>query len=297
MKYVGVALLLVIACLAGWAFLEPRLLDVEHESARIPGLPEAWDGRRIAVMSDWQIGLWGDNESTIRDAVERTVQEKPALVLLLGDFVYHAGEGPKADPEIRTATALVEPLTRAGLPVYAVFGNHDYATTGPGAAANETLAARLEWHLERVGVDVLRNEAVPIPSRMGDPDQPDTLYLIGIGSRWAGKARPDAALQAVPEGAPRIVMMHHPDSFETLPPHTAPLAVAGHTHGGQIRIPFTPEWSWLTYAKDDRVHADGWIADYGEPGNHLYVNRGLGMSRAPIRLNCMPELTFITLGR
>ena len=121
------------------------------------------------------------------------------------------------------------------------------------------------------------------------------LYLVGIGSHWARDDRPAAALAQVPGTAPRFVMMHHPDSFAAFPTSTAPVAVAGHTHGGQIRLPFLPEWSLLTFVKDDEVHADGWINGYGQPGNHLYVNRGIGFSLIPIRINCPPEVTIFTL--
>ena len=91
--------------------------------------------------------------------------------------------------------------------------------------------------------------------------------------------------------------MHNPDTFATVPTGAAPLAVAGHTHGGQLRIPFTPQWTWLTYLAEDRIHADGWIEDYGRAGNRLYVNRGIGFSQLPLRINCPPEITFFTLTR
>jgi hypothetical protein len=71
--------------------------------------------------------------------------------------------------------------------------------------------------------------------------------------------------------------------------------VAGHTHGGQVRVPGFPQWSWLRFTQKDKVYADGWAKGYGEPGNNLYVNPGIGMSYAPIRLFCPPELTFFTL--
>jgi hypothetical protein len=68
-----------------------------------------------------------------------------------------------------------------------------------------------------------------------------------------------------------VVFMHNPNSFSQIPAHAAPLAVAAHTHGGQIRIPFTPEWSWLAFFRSDEVHADGWIdAGFDQPGNRLY---------------------------
>lgn len=94
-----------------------------------------------------------------------------------------------------------------------------------------------------------------------------------------------------------MVLLHHPDSFERLPAGTAPLALAGHTHGGQFRVPFTPEWTWMTFAEEDEVHPDGWIPDFGASGNRLYVNRGIGFSTLPLRLNCPPEITYVLLRR
>lgn len=75
---------------------------------------------------------------------------------------------------------------------------------------------------------------------------------------------------------------HNLSSFVGFPQGTSPLAVAGHTHGGQVRLSGTPEWSWLTYAEEDKVHTDGWIGGVGKPGNRLYANRGIGFSSVPI---------------
>ena len=90
-------------------------------------------------------------------------------------------------------------------------------------------------------------------------------------------------------------MMHNPNSIEALPPSSMPLAVTGHTHGAQIRIPFTPSESWLKIVKPDEVGVDGWIEGLGQQGNRVYVNRGIGFSAVPVRINCPPEVTLITL--
>lgn len=64
--------------------------------------------------------------------------------------------------------------------------------------------------------------------------------------------------------------MHNPESFAQTPPNTAPLAIAGNTHGGQIQVPLTEEWSYLTLVVPGEIHADGWIEDsYGAPGNQM----------------------------
>jgi predicted MPP superfamily phosphohydrolase len=161
-----------------------------------------------------------------------------------------------------------------------VSGNHDYAA---GAAAPLTAA------LESAGVEVLRNESVAV--ERGD----EALHVVGIGPLLPGHAEPAEALAVVPDAAPRIVLTHNPDVVASLPAGSAPLAVAGHTHGGQIRVPFKPQWSWLALVQGGAVTVDGWIDGYGAPGNRLYVNRGIGMSVLPVRPNCRPAVTFFTL--
>ena len=139
---------------------------------------------------------------------------------------------------------------------------------------------------------VLENTATAVPA----PDGGDPLYVAGIGSVWAENSRPDAALGAVPDGAPRLVLMHNPESYRQIEAGQAPLALAAHTHGGQIRILPGPATSWLDIVRKGEVVADGWAADsIGAPNNRLYVNRGLGFSTVPVRINCRPELTLLTL--
>ena len=288
-KYTLLGLLGIVCLLLFWGLLEPYLIDTEEEVAEIPGLPASWEGQRVALIADWQIGMWMGNTSTIRRIVKQLIEERPAIVLIAGDFIYDPGEDP--NEEINKAVEIVRSLPLAGIPTYAVLGNHDYAMKDKQATPNRQLARQLHEALESVGVQVLQNEAVAIGKTGGNTP----LYLAGIGAHWPNNDKPKVALAPVPEDAPRLVMMHNPDSFEALPPNTAPFAVAGHTHGGQIRVPFTPEWSWLTFIREDEVHADGWIKGYGQPGNRLYVNRGIGFSIIPIRLNCPPEVTLFTL--
>ncbi|MBD2307754.1 metallophosphoesterase [Chroococcidiopsis sp. FACHB-1243] len=298
-KYIFLSLLGLIGALLLWGLLEPYIIDTQEEVVVIPNLPSAWEGQRVAVIGDWQVGMWLDNTLTIRRIVQQLIEERPALILIVGDFIYHANEDPSQ--EISQVIELVRPLPASGIPTYAVLGNHDYALASDKDSPDRLLATKLERELETVGVQVLQNQAVTLKiprksdrsSMTAETSLP--LYLVGIGSHWADNDRPVVALTQVPDKAPRFAMMHHPDSFAKFPPNTAPIAVAGHTHGGQIRLPFLPERTWLSYVKDDEVYADGWIDGYGEPGNHLYVNRGIGFSLVPIRINCPPEITFFTL--
>lgn len=298
LKRAAFALLLLVVLLLGWGLVEPYLIDVEAQAVELSGLPPAWEGQRVALIADLQVGMWLDNTATVRRIVERVVRERPAALLVAGDFIYRPGE--RGGDEIAQVAQLLEPLAAAGIPTYAVLGNHDYSMPTKKAMKDEALAAELQRALEGIGVEVLQNEAVALAAPTPPDATPDAavdaaLHLVGVGSYEAGNDDVAAALAGVPAGAPRVVMMHHPTSFEALPAGAAPFAVAGHTHGGQFRIPFTPQWSWMTFTEDEAVHADGWIPDYGAAGNRLYVNRGIGFSVVPLRLNCPPELTLFTL--
>ena len=288
-KYTAFGLVGVIALIAIWSFIEPRLLNTKNETTKIPNLPPSWQGKKVGQISDFQIGLWGDNPGTARRSVAELVEAKPAVALISGDFIYHASPNPQS--EIETAVDIVQPLVEAGIPTYAVLGNHDYGMSSKKAKPDVELANRMETALEAAGIEVLENEAVQIES----PDSNEPLYLVGVGSLWANRDDVDKALGNLSDASPRITMMHNPDTFEKFPASSAPLAVAGHTHGGQVRLPASPQWSWLRFTQKDKVYADGWAKGYGKAGNQLYVNIGIGMSIAPIRLFCPPELTFFTL--
>ena len=290
----ALALLIVALALLLWGVaIEPRLIsDRQDYEVYLDELPRAWAGQRIAVLADWQLGMWLDNDGMVERMVEDIVEIDPAVALLAGDFVYHPDStlGEAASEAAR----LAQRLSEAGIPTYAVLGNHDWGLPRPSARPRPERAERIARLLEGAGVRVLQNEAVPVVPRGGGPP----LYIVGLGSLYAGNARPEAALQAVPADAARIVLMHNPSVFPRLPPGSAPLAVAGHTHGGQVRLPFLPQSSYVELFLGHPVHIDGWIEDgFGARGNHLYVNRGVGFSGLPIRINCPPELTLFTLRR
>lgn len=292
----GIVLLVVLAVLT-WSVVEPYTIDREVMEVVLPQLPEAWDGRVVAVIADLQVGMWMANIATVRRIVADVVAQSPAAVLVAGDFVYDGQRDP--DGVARRSADLLAPLVEADLPVYAVLGNHDYAMPSRDDEPNERLAAAVRTALGDIGVRLLENETLPLPTPGGGvPDrEADTLHLAAIGARVPDRDRSAETVAQLSPDAARIVLMHHPDSFEALPAFTAPLAFAAHTHGGQFRIPFTPEWTWMTFTSDDVVHPDGWIPDPGAEGNRLYVNRGIGFSVLPLRLNCPPEITYVTLRR
>ena len=289
LKSLAGTLLAVFLVLILWgSAIEPRfLLDIQMQDAPISALPTEWEGRQVALLADLQVGMWWDNTEMVEKTVARALNAEPALILIAGDFVY------KPDSAVvREAVALVEPLGASGIPVMAVLGNHDYSLAKEDDRANENLAAYLASELEAAGIMVLENEAVPVADGAGGAG----LWVVGVGSEWAGRSRPEAARARVPVGAAHLVLMHNPVAFRDLPAGSGGLTLAAHTHGGQVRLPLTRSASWLDIARPREVVADGWAADsIGAPGNSLYVNRGLGFSAVPVRIRCRPELTLLRL--
>lgn len=267
-----------------WGLLEPYHLATGRYTVTLPRLPSRWKGKRVALISDLHVGMRFANTATVKRAVQQIVEECPEVVLIAGDFIHGESEGV-----LEQVATLLSPLTEAGLACYAVLGNHDYDMPEENSEKSNALAGRLERRLESIGIRVLHNEVVKLSS------DPDPFYLVGLGAHTPDKDGPTKTIAKVPKEAARLVLVHHPNSFASLLPHSAPLAFAGHTHGGQVCLPGAPIWRFFGKRHEDEVLTSGWIKHYGAEGNNLYVTRGIGFSVAPVRLNCPPELTFFTL--
>lgn len=315
-KIISLCLAVIVLLLAIWGVLiEPRLIDFREETATVPNLPKSWENKKIALIADIQIGMWFGNEDTVKEIVKRIIEIRPAAVLIAGDFVYQPTDEDKLQDieredvknfknEVNQSVDLLKPLAEAKIPTYAVLGNHDYGMSYPDSVKNEKLAQAIRQTLKSANIKVIENQAVPLElndknSEKNNQSEDDiaNFYVVGIGSGYAQNAKPESALAEVSDNAPRVIFMHEPDTFTDFAPNTAPFAVAGHTHGGQIRIPFTKNWSWMALLSDEKIKTDGWINNYGNSGNHLYVNRGIGFSSFPVRINCRPELTVFRLQR
>lgn len=278
----------LIIMLFAWGFIiEPRfMLDVQEHDVEIPNLNMDWVDKKIALLADFQVGMWWSNTGMIKKAVKKVVEAKPAMVIIAGDFVY------KADSAVvDRAVSLLDPLIEAKIPVFAVLGNHDYSLAKENDAIDMEIADYLVKQLDEAGVNVLENNAHSITNATGSP-----FHIVGIGSNWAGKSNIKKALSTIPADEPRVIAMHNPVIFRDIPADQGAFTVAAHTHGGQISLPLLPSESWLQVAKQREVVAEGWAADsIGQGNNRLYVSRGIGFSVLPARFMCRPELTIFKL--
>jgi predicted MPP superfamily phosphohydrolase len=257
------------AALAAWGlWFEPRRIVVRRPTLRLPRWPARLAGLRVAVISDLHAGAPHVKADAVARVVAKVNAARPDVVLLLGDYVdEHVAFGRHVAPE---AVAGVLGGLRASHGVYAVLGNHDWVEGG----------GRIARALGDAGIVVLENDAAPVA---------DSLWVVGLAA--AGRRRVDigGAFAPVPEGAPTIVLTHSPDVFPSLPDRAA-LAVAGHTHGGQVNLPFLRRLT-IPSRYGDR-YAAGHVE---EDGRHLFVSSGVGTSGYPVRLGRPPEVAVLTL--
>jgi hypothetical protein len=238
---------------------------VEREVA-VRGLDRRFDGLRIAQLSDLHIGTltprsWGLAWS--RAANRRA----PDLAVVTGDMV-------TSGVEFHEHVADVVGELRAARGVYVAMGNHDYF--GEGEPLVTLLGAR--------GARVLRNEGVAI-ERGGA-----TLWLAAIDDTWTRRDDIERALRDRPAGAATILLAHDPLRFDEAAEQGVALVLSGHTHGGQIAVPFLGRWLGLA----NLAHRYR-VGFYERGGSTLYVHPGLGTTGPPLRLGVAPEVTILVL--
>lgn len=282
---------LLLLLLSIWGFIiEPRfLLDVQTHDVKVPNLRSDWEGKKVALLADFQVGMWWGNTGMIKKAIRKTVEAEPVMVLIAGDFVY------KADSSVvKQAVSLLQPLAETKIPVVAVLGNHDYSLAKEDDVANDKIAAFLNSSLEELGIIVLENDSYTFTN-----DNCSTFHVIGLGSNWAQRSDIKKAFIKTPASEPRVVIMHNPVDYRDIPADFGAFTLAAHTHGGQIHLPLMPESkNWLDIALPREVVAEGWAADsIGRGSNRLYVSRGIGFSLLPVRFFCRPELTIFNLSQ
>jgi uncharacterized protein len=269
----------VAACAAAVAgdgiFLEPNRPRIVRQNFFLRRWPERLEGFTIALLSDFHY----DPHFSIHPlhaAVPIVNHLQPDLIVLTGDFVSAPlmGDPKKAAYAAGPCAQILRRMT-APHGVWAVLGNHDL-DTDPDIVTSA---------LEAENIPVLANRSVPIERDGG------RIWLAGIDDVFSATADVPKALRPIPAGEPVVMLAHEPDYADVISQFPVDLQLSGHSHGGQIRLPFLPPLYLPTLA---RKYV---LGRYQVGPLALYTTAGLGTVGVPVRLNCPPEITLLTLHR
>lgn len=267
-----VTMVLLVTALCAWGFwFEPRRLVIREVALTLPGWPPGNNGFRIAVLTDLHVGSPHHGVRKLRRITARVNALHPDAVLILGDLVIQGVVGGRFVPPEAVAVELRVIRSRYG--TFAVLGNHDWWLDAERVAAAVSTA----------GITLLEDTAHELHIAGGG------FWLAGVSDYWEGRHDVAAALRRVPSGAAVIVFTHNPDIFPEVPARVA-LTVAGHTHGGQVKLPLLGPP--VVPSRFGRRYAAGHVV---EDGRHLFVSTGTGTSILPVRFRVPPEIVVLVL--
>lgn len=255
------------ACLVfAWArFVEPQLILVRDTT--LAGIGADTD---VALISDLHLGVY-KGRGFLQRLVDRLNGLPVDAVVIAGDLTY------EPHGQSQSLATLFAPLARSRHPVYAVLGNHDQQAPGPDI--DRDLRAALQSH----GVRIIEGRIV----------EHGPLRWAGLGDRWAGKDDARFLRQAATP-RPTLVVAHNPDSAWELSPGDARVLLAGHTHGGQIRIP----WLYRKVIPSEHGFDRGeQFADTPRGRIRVFTTAGVGEIGLPMRLFNPPTIDVLHLRR
>lgn len=245
---------------------EMRWLTVERTTVPIARLPESLEGTTIVQLTDLHLRPFTQIEH-IERAVFLANSLKPDIIVLTGDYVWH-----DAEDILDLTPALAKLNAKKG--VFSILGNHEHKTDP--VLITETF--------EKAGIPVFRNQGIDLTIGKA------LLYLAGIDDGWLGNPDIKQTLDAHRGDTPVILMAHEPDMIDWYADDTRiNLQLSGHTHGGQIQSagnkPLVRPFLGRKYVQGLHKVNESWV----------YTSRGIGTTGIPLRRNCSPEITHITL--
>lgn len=274
--WAGFPLLVVLLGLVAWGFwFEPRHLTVERLELSVEGLAAPV---RVVVIGDLQPSQLHWPLSRIERMVERAGDEQPDLVLWLGDYVYDDSPLMQRGLDILVQPdGIVRAMATLDAPMgsYAVLGNHDWDWNGP----------KMAELIRKTDIRLLINEA----AIARHPATGAAIRIVGLDDIATGLRDPDPGIVAGASGdPPTLVLSHSPDAFPLLPEGFA-LAIAGHTHCGQVKLPLMGP---LILPVEHERFSCGLIS---ERGHRFFVTAGIGTAILPLRFLAPPEIAVLDL--
>jgi uncharacterized protein len=245
--------------------IEPNWWEVTQNEIQMPGLDRAFDGYRIVQITDLHAGD-GISRANLEKVVELVNEQKPDLVVITGD---HVSRKPRQHIELLDTLAKLQPRDLT----LSVLGNHD--------VFNDPTPIRAA--IQQVGITLLENTVYTIRRDLA------TLHIAGVGDVFAQQDKLDRVLAQLPATGAAIMLAHEPDfADETAATGRFGLQLSGHSHGGQIRIPF-----YGSYLPE--LARNYPLGRYQVKDMVQYTSRGIGMIKLYARFNCRPEISVFKL--
>ena len=251
---------------------------IEHLTVSLPRLPQQFEGLSVAALADLHAGLPWRRAGAVGRTVEAINSRGPDVILLLGDIVDRL-------PHASSYLGLMADL-RAVECIYATLGNHEHEYKWVDRRMRRRpLLTVADWRrlYAEAGIELLVNEARPLERGT------ERIWLVGIDDCRSGHADPAGALAGVPPDECSIGFTHHPDIIDHPHARRLDLLLAGHTHGGQLRVPLLGVRH--VSCRDPQRRAFGWVE---HNGTRMYVTRGAGEG-IPLRIGCPRQIPVFTL--
>jgi predicted MPP superfamily phosphohydrolase len=252
--------------------IEPRMLDLTVHKIESQLLPAGFSGIKIVQFSDTHIGFQY-SMSQLEKLITKINKMQPDLIFFTGDLL----DDPLRFTGKSKLIAMLSKL-KAPLGKFAVYGNHDHGGYGSDLYKNI---------IEQSGFTLLLNTSVKI--KLLDDS---IIWIAGVDDAMLGKPDLATAMEQIPEDSYTILLSHAPDLADAAAAYPIQLQLSGHSHGGQIQIPFYGPLVTPPYAEN---YVEGYYSIGDERPMTLYVNRGLGTTRLPFRFLSQPELALFTL--
>ncbi|WP_078547456.1 metallophosphoesterase [Litchfieldia alkalitelluris] len=251
-------------------FIEPNWIEVTQHTITHSLIPKNFDGVKIVQFSDTHIGH-NFELNHLEHIINKINSLNPDIVLFTGDLLDHPNEYKQIDQ--------VPPILRkiqATLGKFSIYGNHDHGGYGSDIYKDT---------MEKGHFNVLLNNSIEVAIKN------EKIIIAGIDDIILGRPDFNETFKGIDENEYTVFLVHEPDVAPRAAAHGAMLQLSGHTHGGQIRLPFfgpliTPPLG------NDYYEGNYYI---GQSNMQLYVNRGLGTTRLPFRVLARPEISVFTL--
>lgn len=247
-------------------FIERYLFETNHYRIPVRNLPDVFSGFTIVHVTDIHSGFLMPL-FIVEKIIRKINRMKKDLVVCTGDYVHHERGITAIDKTLPLVLKLTAPQG-----VYSVLGNHDHLA-GAGRC--------LGWFEK--GNQNLRHRCVEIRK------QGQSIWIGGAGDLWEDSPGIDRAFKSVPEKACKLLLAHNPDTADTHFKTPVDLMMSGHTHGGQVRIPFIGA-PFLPVR--NKTYEKGLVRSGKTP---VFISKGLGWAILPVRFNCRPEIAVLHL--